>query len=159
MKQVITDIYTFDELSNEAKQKAISNNQDINTNYNWYDCIIYDAKEIGLKINSFDIYYKDITGELETDCIYTAEKIISNYGENLEIYKCAHTFIQEWETLVKEYSDGINTDKVSEGNKEEFDKEADLLERNFKKNILKHQSGLSSVHLLYCSTNDYHYYE
>lgn len=137
MRQETINIYTFDELSNEAKQKAIANNQDINTDYKWFDCIYCEADEIGLKISSFDIYYKDIQGELEIDSIYTAEKIISNFGENSELYECAKNFIYDWETLVKKYSDGINTDKVSEGNEEAFDEEADKLERLFKKNILK----------------------
>lgn len=48
-------VYAFDELSDEAKDKAINKLYDINVGYEWWDSIYEDARNIGLEIESFDI--------------------------------------------------------------------------------------------------------
>lgn len=54
--EYITKIaYKFDELSNEAKEHAISNLCDINTDWAWWDFFLDSAEsELGVKITSFD---------------------------------------------------------------------------------------------------------
>ena len=37
MKTIETVVYDFDELSDEAKQKAINNLSDINVDYGWWE--------------------------------------------------------------------------------------------------------------------------
>lgn len=46
-------------------------------------------------------------------------------------YKTAQSFLTEWDNLVAKYSDGINTDRVSEDNENEFDNDADELESEY----------------------------
>lgn len=37
-------VYTFEELTAEIQEKIIEKNRDINTDYEWYDCIIEETK-------------------------------------------------------------------------------------------------------------------
>lgn len=59
MREISEKVYLFDELSEEAKKRAIKDNYDINTDYDWYDTIFFDfiedCENIGISVN-----YKDI---------------------------------------------------------------------------------------------------
>ena len=48
-------VYEFNELSEEAKEKAIEKLWNINVDYEWWDCVYDDAENIGLKIKEFDL--------------------------------------------------------------------------------------------------------
>jgi hypothetical protein len=59
---VVRELFTFDELSAEAKQKAIDSNRDINTSYDWWEhsyemfAELADMCEIsGFEISGFDL--------------------------------------------------------------------------------------------------------
>ena len=64
------------------------------------------------------------------------DKIISNHGEDCETYKLAALYQREWNKLVEKYSDGINTEKVSEENIDEFDEKANEYNQAFKVDLL-----------------------
>lgn len=106
MKTVTIEIFTFDELSEAAKQKAIQKHSDINVCDEWYDGICDDAKNIGLKITSFDLdrnrYAK---GEFLLSAAEVAQNILSNHGEMCETYKTAQNFLNEWQPIFNEYMD------------------------------------------------------
>lgn len=55
MKTKTINLYEFDELSEDAKEKALQNLWDINVDHEWWDYIYEDAERIGLKITGFDI--------------------------------------------------------------------------------------------------------
>jgi hypothetical protein len=42
MKTITTTVYSFDELNESAKQKAIESNYYINVEHEWYYCTIED---------------------------------------------------------------------------------------------------------------------
>jgi type I restriction-modification system DNA methylase subunit len=52
-------LYTFDELSETAKEKALEVYRDINLNFDWWDGTYEDAKNIGLKIDDIFTLQKD----------------------------------------------------------------------------------------------------
>lgn len=132
MKTVSINVYSFSELSEEAKQKALNKLADINFNYEWWDDIYEDAKYIGLKLTSFDLdRNRHCKGEFLLDAQEVANKIISEHGESCSTYETAKNFLSEWSDLVSKYSDGINTDIVTEDNQYDFDQEADDLENEF----------------------------
>ena len=135
-RTIRTKVYKFDELNEDAKQKAIESLSDINVNYDWWQFVYEDAKNVGIQINGFDIdresYCKGIFIESAN---YTANKIKFEHGENCETYKTAISFISDWDKLVAKYSDGKNTDKVTEDNEYDFDNEADELENEFLNSI------------------------
>ena len=129
---ITREIFTFEELSEEAKQKAIDKNRDINVDHGWWYGTYDDAENVELKIKSFD------TGRAsECDMIFiesaqeTAAKILKEHGSTCDTYATAQKFEKQWAALVEKYSDGKDTDKVSQENSEEFDDEADDLEKEF----------------------------
>ena len=124
MKTKTIEIYTFNELSDKAKEKAVQENYDWNVNFDWWDSIYEDAKNVGITINGFDI---DRGSYCKIDFRYDAEdicqKIIMEHGEGCETYRIASTFLSYYDELVKKHSDGIKTNIVAEDNEEDFDNE------------------------------------
>lgn len=88
-----------------------------------------------MQITGFDIssYCKGEFGVNPANDV--ANMVIKNHGEMCETYKTSQTFINEWNALVSEMSDGINKEKVCEDKADEFDELADYLENEFLKNI------------------------
>lgn len=100
--------------------------------HEWWDSTYEDAATIGLKITGFDLgrasYCK---GELTYSLTEACNLIFSNHGGNCDTYNTAKSFLAEWDKLVKEHSDGIDTDRVCEDKEYEFDQLADELENKF----------------------------
>ena len=55
MRTINVNLYQFDELSDVAKQEAITELYDINIDHNWWKFIYEDAKTVGLLITGFDV--------------------------------------------------------------------------------------------------------
>jgi len=114
MRTIELKIYSFSELSEEAQQKAISKQCGINViNVEWWDNLYEDAKEIGLKITSFDLdRNRHAKGEFILSANEVAENIIKNHGDIFgSTYKTAQNFIEEWNPLFHAYeTGGENTD-------------------------------------------------
>lgn len=53
MKTKTITLYSFDELSDDAKEKAIDKLYNLNVDYEWWDSTFDDAKRIGLEIRGF----------------------------------------------------------------------------------------------------------
>jgi hypothetical protein len=126
-------VYKFDELSEEAKSNAAENLYDINVDYEWWQFIEYDAEQVGIKINGFDIdrgSYCDI--ELKYSAYEIATMIMREHGEECDTWMTAKRFIDDWNDLVAKYSDGKDLEKVTEDNEYDFDNDADDLEHDFR---------------------------
>ena len=65
MQSMTVETYKYDELSEEAKEKALETMQDINTDYEWWDSAIEDAKEIGriMGIEISNIYFSGFSSQ------------------------------------------------------------------------------------------------
>lgn len=138
-----TKVYSFSELSEQGQQKAIENNCYINTEYEWWDFTYSDAKEIGLKIDGFDLdRNKHATGEILVSANDSANKIITIHGKESNTYSIASEFLSEWAKRVEYYSDGITKDQVTEDNERDFDNDADDLESYFLNNLLKEYANI-----------------
>ena len=126
-------IYPFNELSRDGKEKALRDYWQGNM-YNdyWFEHIIYDAKEVEIKIKEWDINRGICEIEFLQDIEFTIYKILNNHGESCQTYILAKEYNKDFDLLVAKYSNGIKTDIVDEGNEEEFDEEIKDLERNFK---------------------------
>ncbi len=140
MRTIRTKVYKFNELSKEAKEKAINNYRNDNEHINDYDFvwddIKEDAKTIGLKIISLDDHSPN-KGEFIINAYDVSCKIVQEHGKDCDTYKNAVEFGKDWSALVEKYSDGINKDKVDEDNQYEFDEEADELEEEFLRSLLE----------------------
>lgn len=133
MKTHIINTYSFEELTAEAQQTAINNNDDINVNYKWWEYTYEDAKNIGLKITSFDLYKKDITGEFNLSAAEVVANILKEHGETCNTYKTAESFIKIWQAIYNDYMNEKSTNyesKESEGHLMELEEQflKDLLE-------------------------------
>jgi len=133
MKTIELNLYKFNELSNEAKQKAIELNYYFNVDHEWWNCTYDDAENIGLEITGFDLgRSQEIGTKLVKDFSGIIDTIISEHGETCETFKTAMRYRTERSQLVTQFSDGITTNKVAEEREDEFDEIADDQEKLFR---------------------------
>jgi hypothetical protein len=92
--------FTFEELSDKAKDSALNQFRGVHVDYfDWYHQVYDDANEIGIQITGFDIGRPNfITGKFNSNnwSIDCANKIIKNHGETCETYKLAQQFIEDY---------------------------------------------------------------
>jgi len=119
--------YKFDELPENLQEKVIENLYDINVNYDWWDNIYEDAKQIGLRIIGFDIDRGSYcSGELiqsMTECI---RRILQNHGEACDTYRTALDYKRQLSEIES---------RRTEDNEYEIDNEVEDLESEFVKAI------------------------
>lgn len=155
MRTVRTKVYSFDELTEDAKLTVIGNLSDINVNYEWWESTYEDAKNIGLKITSFDIGRASICeGSLIWDVAEVTNAIIKEHGETCATFETAKQYLTDYNNLVVKYSDGIKTDIVAEGNEYDFDQEADDLDANFLQSILEDYRMILSKEYDYLTSSE-----
>ena len=95
------EIYTFSELSEEAKDAAINNCRDYGIGNDWWEFTFEDAENAGLKITSFDLdRNRYAEGEWMTSAKECAQSILGEHGETCETYKTAKAFLEERDLLI-----------------------------------------------------------
>ena len=105
MRTLEITAYTFDELSETAKQVALYNNRDFNTNHDWWDWTYQDAENFGIKILSFDVYYEKIDIRLTLDPLDVANNILNECGPTTDLYSIGEEYITGYNKLVVTGSD------------------------------------------------------
>lgn len=164
MRTIETTLYKFSELSEDAKQEAISNFRANNLESFAFDNTKEDAEQIGLKITCLDSRRSNEGGFME-DAQTTAKKILSEHGEMCETYKTAQNFFSECEAIQKkaeaEGKDGDEdywfSDEIEEAG-EDFLKS--LLEDYriiFEKNVEYEESDEAIIETI--EANDYEFTE
>lgn len=103
MKTVEIKLYEFSELSEEAKERVLSEHWDINIGFEWWDGVYEDAEQIGLKITGFNLDHKSISGQFINSAPETAESILLNHGKMCETYKTAKLFLDDLNELTGKY--------------------------------------------------------
>jgi len=89
-------VFKYDELTNEQKEKTLQNLYDINIDHDWWDFTYEDANNIGLKITGFDLdRYRHCEGKFVTTARECAENILKEHGEKCETYKTAEAYLKE----------------------------------------------------------------
>lgn len=109
---ITRNLYKFEELSDDAKYKAIEKLWDINVDYDWWQWTYEDAEEIGLKLTEFDLdrgqYCK---GYFIDTAEHTAKKIIKNHGDTCETYKDAQNYLSDLENAItKNLEENVDCD-------------------------------------------------
>lgn len=141
MRTIRTKIYQFNELNEKAQEKALNELRSINVDFDWWTFTYDDAENIGLKITGFDLdRNRHAKGYFMQESKNTADRIMTEHGENCETYKTAKQFINFWDEAVKIYSDGITIDKVKEGSENNFDEYIEDKENDFLKSLLEDYS-------------------
>lgn len=114
MRKIETTVYTFEELSDEAQQNALSNLSDINVDYSWWQWTYDDAANIGLKITAFNLdRNKEASGDFMLSAAEVAANIFQNHGKECSTYKTAENFMQDWQPLFNRYMDEDSEDYES----------------------------------------------
>ena len=137
MRTIRTKVYKFDELSKEAQNAAINSNYDINVFFDWWDYTYEDAKNIGLKITSFEL---DRNRKADGDFLLSANEVAANifrdHGEHCETYKTALDFIELWQPIFNNYMDENHKDYESA----ESESKLIEIEEDFLKSLLEDYS-------------------
>lgn len=111
---IVRTLYQFDELSEQAKEKAREWYREGALDYEWYDCIYDDAARVGLKITAFDLdRRKGVEGTLTMSLLESCKAILSEHGQACETYKLASDTLTTWNESEK-------TDEVEESLTEEY---------------------------------------
>jgi hypothetical protein len=100
IETITRTLYTFDELSDSAKQKAIEKLSDINIDFEWWSSVYEDAQQVGIKITSFDLDRSRHACANIDNCLETAELILNTHGDCCETYKTAKTFLDKIQPLI-----------------------------------------------------------
>ena len=90
MKQIVTTLYTFDELPQDAKQKALLENYQINTEPDyWWKERLQELEDLGFEVINFELWRNrlDITPQIESFGI--CENIINEHGLHCKTYQIA----------------------------------------------------------------------
>lgn len=135
MRTIELKLYQFAELSEQAKQKAITDNADFNVNYNWWDMVYEDAKNAGLKITGFDLdraHY--CNAEFIHDAIFTARQVRIDHGEQTDTYAEAEEFQDRRDFIVNTWPKDENGEFEQ---LDELDVALDECEDNFLKGMSK----------------------
>ena len=82
-----TNIYTFEELSDQDKQKALDKLHNLGVDYDWWEYTYEDANMVGLKITSFDLDHNELTLGYLLSAEDTAQAILQDHGTMCETYK------------------------------------------------------------------------
>ena len=106
MRTVEIKVYSFSELNEEAKEKAINNLLDINVDHSWWELTYEDAETIGLKLSGFELdRNRHATGEFTISASEVAQNIFNNHGGDCKTYKSAQEFMNEWQPIFNDYMD------------------------------------------------------
>ncbi len=124
MKTIETQVFTFDELSDKAKEKARGWFRQDYDSSDAADYILDDAKTIGLAIKSLS-QHRANKGAFTDDAVTCAQAIIENHGPDCETYKTAKAFLLSVDSLNVEYPEYAEGERESdyEDEKEELEKE------------------------------------
>ena len=127
MRTIATTVYKYDELSDEAKQHAVSKLYDLNVDYDWWDIVYDDAEQVKLKITGFDLGRGescdlDFMGYAPD----TAKLILANHGESCDTYQLAKQYLKDIEMLE-------NAEDIGDIDSFDFNDQTEELDNEFKK--------------------------
>jgi hypothetical protein len=135
------NVYKYDELTDEQKEKAIANLYDINVEYDWWESCYEDARMIGLEITSFDLdRNRHATGKFIKDAEYCQYKISQEHGEKTETYKTSREFTKERAQL--------------DVNAYDYDEKLEELENDFLQSLLEDYSIMLQNESEYLTTRE-----
>ena len=151
MRTIEVKVFHFDELSDDAKQKALDKLRYNDCQYDWWDSIYEDAKEIGIKLDSFELdRNRHCTGEFLLSAVEVAQNILNAHGDKCETFKTATEFIKDWEPVFHNYMDETHEDYESR----KCEDEMMSLEDDFRKSILEDYSIMLQHEADYLSSDE-----
>jgi hypothetical protein len=98
---VETEVFTFDELDENAKERARDWYREDALDWEWWDCTYSDAESIGLKITGFDLgRAQSIEAHISTkfNPSRVCKAIIEKHGKDCDTFKFAAQFFMDRHT-------------------------------------------------------------
>ena len=96
MRTTNKDLYSFEELSEESKRDAMTDYTTINVDgVEWWECTYDTFDEVGIKINSFDLFSYNLCFELILSVEEVCKNIINKIGYS-------------WAEMCQNYLDSVN---------------------------------------------------
>lgn len=106
MKTYTVEAYQFDELSDEAKDKAREWYRTGALDYEWWESTYEDASNVGLKLTGFDLERnRHAEGSFTRPASEVARKVIAEHGAACETRATAEAFLRDWQALVTQHAD------------------------------------------------------
>lgn len=103
MRQETVNIYTFDELSDRAKQRALDHCRYWQVEHEWWDGVYMDAERIGLKITAFDLdRHLHADGDFISSAESCAKAILEEHGASCETFKDASAYLEDLTKLAED---------------------------------------------------------
>lgn len=90
-------LFQYSELSDKAKSKAAQWWSECNVD--WYESVIEDATQAGVRLTSWDVYRRYCTVEFITSAGETAEYIKENHGKECASYIAATDYLAAMEEI------------------------------------------------------------
>jgi hypothetical protein len=153
MKTIETIVYSFNELDEKAKAKAIEKHRYFYVEDTWWDNVYESAKEIGLKITEFDLDRgRHIKGQFTKDVESVADYIFKEFGETCEAYKITQNYQKERENILGEAEKdnfGDFTDLYK------LDNDLDDLDNDFKKELLNYYLNCLELEHEYYTSDEF----
>lgn len=108
MGTITINLYQFDELTDKAKEKALEHCRYFGVEHQWYGAIYEDAKNIGCRIEGFDLgRANDLHLHMDDDHIEIANAIVENHRETCKTYELATKFKKDFATVTEDDLDDL----------------------------------------------------
>jgi len=132
MKTIEINVYKFEELDKQTKEKVIDNNRYINVEDTfWYDWIQDDFNRLGLEIENFDISRGGYVNIYISNLEDTSKNIIKEFGDSVHIKQTAKSYIDEYNKIQANFK-----------NDEDIEREVEILDdqyiKRYSDNILSY---------------------
>lgn len=97
-------VYKFDELSEQAQEKALEKLWDLNVDHDWWEHVCEDAQSVGIEITEFDLDHNKIRGHLTENPLEAFKLIRQNHGKDCETFKTAKDHLGKYiQAFIKWY--------------------------------------------------------
>jgi len=123
MRTINVNLYSFEELKEDIKEKVIQNNYDINVEHDWWECTYNDMASVGIKVEGFDIFryfYAEIS---INDMHETCNLILKWHGEKCNTYKIAKRYISRYDEINHQKSNDNEIENLNQEYKKYFSSE------------------------------------
>lgn len=134
MREIVHKIYTFDELSDAAKEKARDWWRSLIGYDEWWESVYEDAERVHIQIKGFDLGRHEIKGVLTIEPHLVADEIQNEHGESCDTYKTAAEFLERRDKLIDEWPKDEHGEFEDEW---KLDSALDDLEAEFTQSILE----------------------
>jgi hypothetical protein len=156
MKTLELTVYTFDELSEKAKERARDWFREASSSDKWWEHIYEDAARAGLTIQSFDLDRHEIEGEFKYfgGAVQCAALIRDEHGKDCETYKTATAFLEAIGKFETECAEANGDDSESDDYDTWQDRRGEL-EADFLRSILEDYRIMLRKELDFTESNEH----